>query len=160
MNTTHWSTCRELLATPGSPYLSATVLLVQETKLRQAEEISAAKAFLASIGFGHALFDPALLSEQQGLPGGVLIAVRSDSDIGVTSLRQAVPVHLQHRALGAVIEAPGTCKHVVASLYSVPRLGISGTNVELLGWAAATQDSGWRRLQLHPSVVDLHRLSY
>ena len=140
MNTSAWSTCRELLERDNSPYLSAHVLMIQETKLRSPEDIQSARAFLSAVGFTQALFGPALLTESAGLSGGVCLAVKSGCDIGVAPLRQAIPSHLQHRVIGAVLEAPGLVPHAAASMYSVPRIGLTGANLELLGWAATTQD--------------------
>ncbi len=132
MNTSAWSTCKELLQISDNQYISGTCLLLQETKLQDAEDIRAAQDFLSSLGY-QSVFGPAHTTEQGGLSGGVAVAIKTGMDIGVQPLPIPVPQQLRHRVTGVIIDSPGLVKHVLLSVYAVPRLGLQGGNVRLLG---------------------------
>ncbi len=62
MNTSAWSTCKELLQLSDNQYVSGTCLLLQETKLQDAEDIRSAQNFLSSLGY-QSVFGPAHTTE-------------------------------------------------------------------------------------------------
>ncbi len=62
-------------------------------------------------------------------------------DIGVQPLPIPVPQQLRHRVTGVIVDSPGLVKHILLSVYAVPRLGLQGDNVRLLGWIAELQDA-------------------
>ena len=135
-----WTTFRERWRAEGqlSELESATVLMVQEHHLVQADLCRDAEDFCSQRGW-HAVFREAIRLPSGRSSGGVAILVRRRDDIGVTD-PQLDPGPLRHRLLGFKLFMGGLEPIIIASAYLQAGVGLNELNMQALSFLAQWQE--------------------